>query len=265
MQNILENIIVIKIGGSTLGNHDTTLEDLVTLQKQGNNVVVIHGGGKTITEWLMKQGASTKFVDGERVTDQVGLEVVTAVLCGVVNKQLVAEINVLSGKAAGISGVDGSLIEGKIKKPEQGYIGQVTKVNADILLDLLRSGYIPVVSSVSLNTFQHPDGAPFLLNVNADTVAGEIAAALEAEKLIFLTDIAGICDRSGQVVTRMSIEEAEGLIASGVASGGMIPKIRAGITALSRITEVRIIDGRQSHALLNELKDRRGGTTIYRK
>jgi acetylglutamate kinase len=265
MQNRLENLIVIKIGGSTLGKHDTTLEDLVTLQKRGKGVVVIHGGGKTITEWLMKQGASTKFVDGERVTDQVGLEVVTAVLCGLVNKQLVGQINVLGGKAVGISGVDGSLVQGKIRNPEHGYIGQVIKVDTGILLNLVQAGYIPVVSSVSLNTFQRPDGAPFLLNVNADTVAGEIAAALEAEKLIFLTDIAGICDRSGQVVARISIEDAEGLITSGVASGGMIPKIRAGINALSRLTELRIIDGRQSHALLNELEDRRGGTSIYRK
>jgi acetylglutamate kinase len=265
MQNILNKIIVIKIGGSTLGQHDTTLEDLVTLQKQGIGVVVIHGGGKIITEWLAKQGVATQFVQGERVTDKVGLEVVTAVLCGVVNKQLVAEINLAGGIAVGLSGVDGFLIEGKIRNPEQGYIGQVMKINTGIINTLLESGYIPVISSVSVNTFEKPADAPALLNVNADTAAGEIAAALGAEKLIFLTDIAGICDKSGQVISKMSASEAEASITSGVASGGMIPKIRAGIRALVSAGESRIIDGRQSHALLNELENKRGGTTIYRE
>jgi acetylglutamate kinase len=265
MQKKLNKIIVIKIGGSTLGQHDTTLEDLVTLQKRGIKVVVIHGGGKIITEWLAKQGASTKFVQGERVTDKVGLEVATAVLCGVVNKQLVADINISGGKAVGLSGVDGCLLEAKIRNPEQGYIGQVIKVNVDILHTLLIGGYIPVISSVSINTFEKPVDAPSLLNVNADTAAGEIAAAIEAGALIFLTDIAGICDKSGQVIQKMSASEAEASITSGVASGGMIPKIRAGIRALVSSDETRIIDGRQPHALLNELENRRGGTTIYRE
>jgi acetylglutamate kinase len=260
----LNNVIVIKIGGSTLGQHDTTLEDLVVLQKRGVKVVVIHGGGKIITEWLTKQGASTKFINGERVTDKVGLEVVTAVLCGVVNKQLVSEIILSGGKAAGLSGADGSLLEAKIRDIEQGYIGQVVKVNTGILHTLMRDGYIPVISSVSLNAFEKPSDAPSLLNVNADTAAGEIAAALEAEKLIFLTDIDGICDKSGQVISKMNVGEAEASITSGVASGGMIPKIRAGIRALSSSKETRIIDGRRSHALLNELENQRGGTTIYK-
>jgi acetylglutamate kinase len=261
----LSKTIVIKIGGSTLGQNDTTLEDLVTLQKRGISMVVIHGGGKIITEWLTKQGATTKFVQGERVTDKVGLEVATAVLCGVVNKQLVADLNLSGGCAVGISGADGSLLEGKIRNPEQGFVGQLVKVNVEIINTLLQAGYIPVISSLCLNSFNQEADSPSLLNVNADTAAGEIAVALGADALIFLTDIAGICDKSGRVMSKVSSKEAEDYITSGVASGGMIPKIRAGIRALSCVLETRIIDGRQSHALLNELEKKHSGTTIFKE
>jgi acetylglutamate kinase len=260
----LKKPIVIKIGGSTLGQHDTTLEDLITLQKQGDDVVVVHGGGKIITEWLSKQGASTKFVQGERVTDKFGLEVVTAVLCGLVNKQLVAELNILGGKAVGISGVDGFLLECKIGNPAQGFVGQIIRVNTNLIKIIIEAGYIPVVSSISLFSIEKIADSPSLLNVNADTAAGEIAAALGAEKLIFLTDIAGVCDKSGKVISRIDSREIEDYITSGVASGGMIPKIRAGVRALSSVKETRIIDGRRSHALLNEFKLREGGTTIFK-
>ncbi len=258
------NVIVVKIGGSTLGQHDTTLEDIVELQKQEVAVVVVHGGGKIITEWLSKQGAAARFVEGERVTDKVGLDVTNAVLSGVVNKDLVASINNIGGKAVGISGVDGALLQGRIKSDELGYVGVIVKVDAKLLNTLLKAGFVPVVSSVSLNSFDRPSGAPPLLNVNADTAAGEIAAALHAEKLIFLTDIAGVCDKTGKVISRLNASEAETSITSGVASGGMIPKIRAGIRALESARETRIIDGRQPHALLKEIKSSEGGTTISR-
>jgi acetylglutamate kinase len=261
-----KNTIVVKIGGSTLGQHDTTLEDLVALQKRGLPVVVIHGGGKIITEWLTKQGAPTKFVQGERVTDKIGLEVVTAVLSGLVNKDLVSSICSLGGRAIGISGVDGALLQGKIKSPELGYVGDLVKVNIEPLESLLNESYMPVISSISLNA---PEGvqagiSPLLLNVNADIAAGEIAAALRADKLIFLTDIAGICDKSGTVISNLDIIQAESLITSGVATSGMIPKIRSCILALNRARVTRIIDGRQPHALLGEIESSRGGTTITR-
>ena len=156
MENAINNIIVIKIGGSTLGQHDTTLEDLIELQKRGLPVVVIHGGGKIITDWLAKQGASTRFVQGERVTDKVGLDVVTGVLSGVVNKDLVAALNNLGGRAVGIIGADGALIQGHIKNPDLGYTGIVDKVNTGLLEALLNAGYIPVVSSVSLTPRKNP-------------------------------------------------------------------------------------------------------------
>ncbi|MDD5703780.1 MAG: acetylglutamate kinase [Dehalococcoidales bacterium] len=264
MENKVNGIIIVKIGGSTLGRHDTTLEDLVRLQERGIPVIVVHGGGKIITEWLGKQSASTQFVQGERVTDKTGLEVAAAVLSGLVNKELVAAICALGGRAAGISGVDGALLQGKIRNPELGFVGDIHKVNTAILEDLLKAGYMPVVSSISLNAFAKPGSSPLLLNVNADIAAGEIAAAVKAEKLIYLTDIAGICDKAGQVLSRLSSREAEDLINSGVATSGMIPKIRSGIRALAHGGSTRIIDGRRSHALLGEIEGTGEGSTIYK-
>ena len=135
-----KNIIVLKIGGSTLGQHDTTLKDLVELQKKGVPAVVIHGGGKIITEWLGKLASETRFVQGERVTDKIGLDVATAVLAGVVNKDLVAAINIIGGKAVGISGVDGALLNAKVKNPDLGYVGNVDMVNKDLLITLIEAG-----------------------------------------------------------------------------------------------------------------------------
>jgi len=253
---------VIKIGGATLGSHDTAIEDIVKLQRRGKSLVVVHGGGKVITEWLEKQGVSSRFIQGERVTDQATLEVVTSVLAGLVNKEIVAAINGLGGRAVGISGVDGALIEGRIGDKEKGYVGAVVRVNTSLLEALLESGFIPVVAPVGLNSVDRPADAPPTLNFNADVVAGEIATATGAEKLIFLTDVAGISDRSGRLLSQLSPDEAEALVASGVASGGMIPKIKACLTALSNTSTTCIIDGRQSHALLKEIEGKDGGTTI---
>jgi len=257
----LGKVIVVKLGGATLGSHDTTIEDIVELQQQGKSLVVVHGGGKVITDWLEKRGISTKFVHGERVTDEATLEVVISVLAGLVNKEIVAAINSLGGKAVGISGVDGAFIQGRIKDEELGYVGSVVKVNPAPLEALLQSGYILVVAPVSLHV-DKPKKAPKLLNINADAVAGEIAAAIGADRLIFLTDVVGVCDQSGNLLPRLSPGEAEALVASGTASGGMIPKIKACLRALSGTSTTRIMDGRQRHALLNEIEGHSSGTTI---
>ncbi|MCK4368821.1 MAG: acetylglutamate kinase [Dehalococcoidales bacterium] len=256
-------VIVVKLGGATLGSHDTTIKDIVELQQQGKSLVVVHGGGKLITDWLEKQGIATRFVHGERVTDEATLEVVISVLAGLVNKEIVAEINALGGMAIGISGVDGAFIQGRIKEKELGYLGEVVEVNPAPLEALLKSGYIPIIAPVSLHAGK-PEKAPPVLNINADAVAGEIAAAIGAERLIFLTDVVGVCDQSGNLLPRLSPDEAEALVTSGVASGGMIPKIKACLKALSGTSTACIIDGRQQHALLNEIEGRGGGTTIQK-
>jgi acetylglutamate kinase len=258
----MQDIIVVKIGGSTLGQHDTTLEDLVALQKQGKKVVVVHGGGKVVTDWLGRMGVQTKFVQGERVTDKTGLEIAAGALAGLVNKELTAYIISRDGKAIGISGVDGGLIKGQIKNPEAGYVGKIIEINTGMIDSLLGLGYMPVISSIGLNMYPVERDPTLLLNINADVAAGELAAAIKANKLIFLTDINGVRDQSGNVITKLSRTEAETLITSGVATSGMIPKIRSCIRALDGGAEARIIDGRQAHALLKELESKEGGTTV---
>jgi len=260
----VDKVILVKIGGSTFGSHDTTIEDIVRLQQQGKSLIIVHGGGNLLSEWLTRQGIATRFVNGERVTDESTLEVATAVLAGLANKELVAAINSAGGRAVGISGVDGALIQGRAKDKALGYVGAVVKVDTALLEVLLKAGYIPVISPMSMNAFDKSAGAPQILNVNGDLIAGEIATAIGAEKLVFLTDVAGISDQSGKLLPGLSSDEAEALMNSGVASGGMIPKIKACLRALSGTSVTRIVDGRQSHVLLGELEGQGGGTTIYK-
>jgi acetylglutamate kinase len=262
LSNSLDNVSVVKLGGSTLGKHDTTIEDIVELQRQGKSLVIVHGGGKLVTEWLGKQGISTRFIQGQRVTDQATLEVAISVLAGLVNKEIVSAINNRGGRAVGISGVDGALIQSRIGDTELGYVGTVVEVNIAPLKVLLQAGYTPVVAPIGLSLPDKPGKAPPMLNINADAVAGEIAAAIGAEKLIFLTDVAGVCDRSGELLSQLSPDEAEALIGSKVISGGMIPKIRACLRASSNAVTSCIIDGRQPHALLSDIEGRVRGTTI---
>jgi acetylglutamate kinase len=260
-----KKVIVVKIGGSTLGNHDTTLEDLVELQKRGKSLVVVHGGGKVTTEWLDRLGIPTSFASGLRVTDGETMKVVAAALGGLVNKELVVAIQALGGRAVGLSGCDGNLLWASIKSPEMGYVGEIVAVDPGPLRLLLKAGYMPVVAPVS---FGSVEGRVMLLNVNGDTAAGEIAAALAAEKLIFLTDVDGIHDDSKRVFHRLNSAEAKDMIGAGIASGGMIPKIEASLRALTSTKLVRIIDGRAAHALRDDItaKARQivksGGTTI---
>jgi acetylglutamate kinase len=253
--------IVIKIGGSTFGSGDTTISDLVDLQKQGKDLVVVHGGGALITEWLKRQNITTRFVHGLRVTDEEALKVVVAVLSGLVNKELVASLQKAGAKAVGISGVDGGLVLAERQTTELGYTGEVRSVNCGILESLLEKGFIAVVSPVSY----YPEGAtgePMMLNLNGDSVTGEIAAALKADSIIFLTDVQGVKDAKGSYIPELSLQEADELINSGVAAGGMEVKLQACIRVARAGGRARIIDGRNTHALRDELLGRTPGTTI---
>jgi acetylglutamate kinase len=260
----MKDITVIKIGGYTFNSGDTTIEDIVALQKKKRSLVVVHGGGNTVTDWLKRQGIATKFVRGERVTDLHSLAVATAVLAGLVNKELTAAINLYGGRAVGISGVDGSLVESRMKDKELGYVGSAEKVNKDILEVLLKAGFVPVVSPISLYSLSRAGEEPGIINVNGDPIAGEIAIALKAKRLIYLTDVEGIKDKADKVIPRVTKAEAESLIASGVIAGGMIPKVNACLKALNAGSLTRIIDGRKPHALLDEYDKGDGGTTIIR-
>lgn len=261
----MNKVTVIKIGGSTMSSRDTTIEDLVALQGQARPIVVVHGGGNTVTDWLKREGVTTQFVRGERVTDVETLEVAIAVLAGLVNKEIVAAINNRGGRAVGLSCIDGSLIEAKAKNREMGYVGETVSINPAVLETLLLSGFMPVVSPVSLYAVARPADAAQILNINADPTAGDLAAALGAEKLIFLTNVGGINDASGKVIPEITAGEAQSLVESGVVSGGMIPKLNACLVALNAGAIARIIDGRKPHALMKEFEGHGGGTTILNK
>ncbi len=254
--------IVVKIGGSTLGNNDTTLEDLVYLQNKNIPLVVVHGGGKTITEWLNRANVPTVFIEGLRVTDLETLKVVTAVLCGLVNKELVSGICKRGGKAVGLSGADGSMIRARNINPKLGYTGEQLTIDIEILHNVLAAGYMPVIAPVCLGIYNDNNNTTNLINVNGDTVAAEIAAALNAEKLIFLTDVPGLYDQSKQLIHHMSMDRARELIDTGIVSGGMVAKIRACMSALRKVNVTRVIDGRVIHALSCEIEGRIDGTTI---
>jgi len=252
----MDKPIVVKIGGSTFGSHDTTLEDLVALQKEGKAMVVVHGGGNLITRWLSKQGVAAKIEDGLRVTDEATIEVVAAVLCGLVNKDLVAGIQSLGGRAIGLSGVDGGLMEAEVRDEKLGYVGEVVRINPQPVEMLLNEGFLPVIAPLALSA----DGQK--LNVNADTAAGELAAGLDASRLILLTDVPGVMDRSHKVYARMPASDVAALVSSGVVVGGMIPKVKACLCALSSVAMAQIVDGREPHALVQALAGKAAGTTI---
>jgi acetylglutamate kinase len=249
--------IVVKLGGSTLGSDDTTLQDVVTLNRLGIRVVLVHGGGSTISHWLNKVGQKAQFVNGLRVTDPETMEVVTMVLAGKVNKELVAEINTAGGRAVGICGVDAGLLRGEVKDPALGLVGKVTAIDTVLLTNLLAAGCTPIVAPIALG--QNGE----MLNLNADTAAAEIAVALGASKLIFLTDVPGIRGEAGQALARLTSTEAKDLIASGVIGGGMIPKTQACLKAIECISAAHIIDGTTPRALICELFTKQTkGTTI---
>ena len=254
--------IVVKIGGSTLGSHDTTLHDLAKIQRQGVKSVVVHGGGKIISDWMAKQGVMPRFVRGLRVTDAPSLEIVVAVLTGLINKSLVASLVELGSRSIGISGADDGMLRADIRDHELGLVGDVVDVNTAPINAILESGCIPVIAPVGVRIAGDGKEPLTLLNINADTAAGEIAAALGASKLVFLTDVQGVLDTSRRLVPRLTERQARGLINSNVAAGGMIPKLEACLTALRSGGVSHIIDGRTPSALIDVISGETLGTRI---
>jgi len=261
-ESLSHGTTVVKIGGSTLGAHDTTLEDLATLQRDGINPVVVHGGGSLISDWMARQGVRPIFKDGLRVTDQESLKIVVAVLAGLVNKELVVSLDAVGARAIGISGADGGILRARIKNHDLGYVGMVTEVNASPIRTLLDQGYIPVVAPVALGVSDKSHGTGFLLNVNADTVAGEVARALQADRLIMLTDVEGVLDRYKRLIPRLTRRQADELRNSSVIAGGMVPKIEACLRAIQQGTLSQIIDGRRPGALSDSIYGNPIGTRI---
>ena len=253
-----QKTIVIKIGGSTLGSNDTALLDIAAIQKGGLTPIIVHGGGATISKWMNDLGTMPRFVNGMRVTDQPTLEVVIAVLAGLVNKNLVVSLSKLGVKAVGISGVDGELFSSKMISPELGMVGEIVEVKTDIVQMLHEKGYIPVIAPLGTDV----TNGKALLNLNADVAAGKLAEVLMADQLLILTDVPGVMDNSQRRIPRLTSGQAKAILANGVASGGMIPKIEACLMALKNVTITRIVDGREANVLLRSLDGEDLGTRI---
>ena len=264
IQDYSGKIVVVKYGGNAMiSEHlkDSVIRDICLLQLIGVKVVLVHGGGPEITDVLGKMGKKSTFVDGVRVTDEEAVGVALMVLAGKINKTLVNLIELKGGSAIGLSGLDGHMLEAKIKKPELGYVGEITNVNVKPILDVLDKGYIPVVSTVGY------DGAGNLYNINADTAAARIAGELGAESLIAMTDIGGILrdkDDPGTLIPVIHTAEAHALITSGVICGGMLPKVTCCMDAIRwGVHRVFIIDGRVPHAILIEMLTNEGIGTMF--
>jgi acetylglutamate kinase len=255
------DILVAKIGGSTLGSHDTTLQDLVELQRRGLRPVVVHGGGATISEWLDRHNVPTRFQRGLRVTDAEALKVVVAVLAGLVNTELVASLQAMGGRAAGISGADGGLLRARLLDQQLGFVGEIMEVDTGPLRLLINDGSIPVIAPIAVRwDGGRPTGQ--LLNVNADTVAGAVAAALGAGRLAFLTDVPGVRSEEGDTLKRVSRADAERLKETEVIEGGMIPKVEACLTAGDEGCASVVLDGRTEGALLSLVEGETRGTAV---
>jgi acetylglutamate kinase len=250
-------ITVVKLGGSTLGSHDTSLRDIAQARRDGRSIVVVHGGGATISAWLTRAGIEARFVRGLRVTDEASLEIVVAVLAGVVNKGLVAELSMLGAPAMGISGADSLILQARRFDEELGYVGEIVRVNPYAIEELLRLGHLPVIAPIAIEAESGQ-----LLNTNADTAAGEIAAALGAERLVFLTDVEGVLDTEKRLMPRLNAKECRGLIDDAVAGGGMIPKLEAAVMASATGAATRIVDGTLAGALARVLAGEDQGTTV---
>ena len=258
-------IVVVKYGGNAMVSEELreqVMEDIVLLWLVGVRVVLVHGGGPEISDMMSRLGKKPEFVDGLRVTDQETVDIVQMVLAGKVNKTLVKLLEVKGGKAMGISGMDGGLIEAKMKRAELGYVGSITGVNIEPVMDLLEKGYIPVISTLGCDK----EGNTY--NINGDTAAAYIAGALGAERLIMMTDIAGVLrDKNdpNTLIPELTIGEAIKLFEEKVIAGGMIPKVECCIDAIHRgVERVIIMDGRVPHSILMEiLTDEGAGTMVY--
>ena len=264
IQKYYNKIIVVKYGGNAMINEEqkkAVMGDIVLLSLIGIKVVLVHGGGPEISEMLQKIGKRSEFVNGLRVTDAETAEVVQMVLAGKINKGLVNLLQNTGGRAIGLSGADGHMIEARQLDPALGYVGEITNVDTQLILDVLEKGYIPVISTVGC------DSEGNVYNINADTAASRIAGMLRAESLISMTDISGILrdkDDPDSLIPQIQVSDAPTLMRDGIISGGMIPKVECCIEAIRRgVNRVFIIDGRIPHSILIETLTDEGIGTMF--
>ena len=264
IQKYTGKIVVVKYGGNAMIDEklkNSVMRDMILLSLIGVKVVLVHGGGPEITEMLAKVGKETQFVGGLRVTDKETVEIAQMVLSGKINKSLVNLIENMGGKAIGLSGVDGHMIEACVKDERLGYVGNITKVSVQPIVDVIEKGYIPVVSTIGC------DNEGNIYNINADTAAAKIAGELHAEALISMTDISGILrDKNdpSTLIPWITVEEAPKLIEEGIINGGMIPKVECCVEAIRNgVKKVFILDGRVPHSILIEILSDKGLGTMF--
>ena len=264
IQHYYNKIIVVKYGGNAMISPElqkAVMDDIVLLSLIGIKVVLVHGGGPEINDMLRRVGKESKFVDGLRVTDEETIEIVQMVLAGKVNKKLVNLLQNTGGRAIGLSGMDGHMIEATMQDERLGYVGEITHINTAPITDLLDKGYIPVISTVGCDRENH------VYNINADTAAARIAGALKSENLILMTDITGVLrdkDDPSTLIPRIFVSEVPQLMSEGIIQGGMIPKMECCVDAIRRgVKKACIIDGRVPHSILIEtLTDAGIGTML---
>ncbi len=263
MQRYAGAVVVVKFGGNAMGDAAAMAEfarDIVLMKQVGVNPVVVHGGGPMINEMLDKLGITSEFVRGKRVTDQRTVEVVEMVLTGLVNKRIVQAIMDEGGRAVGLSGKDDDLMVAEADDPELGFVGRPVEMNVQVLRDLNAAGIIPVVAPVATGMQSNET-----FNVNGDTAAGAIAGALKADRLLLLTDVPGVKDANGDIVTQLSPDQVRAMIADGTIAGGMIPKTETALDAIEKgVRAVVILDGRLPNASLLELFTELGAGSIIR-
>ena len=262
LEALTHEVVVIKIGGNVLPHLEAFCEDIMVLAHARVLPVIVHGGGKAVTEWEQTLGREASFVQGLRVTDADALELVQMVLAGKVNSDLVAMLNARGIRAIGLTGADGELFSAKPRKKPAGlgFVGEVDEVNVATFVTLGEAGFVPVIAPLGITE----EGQ--LLNINADTVAGEIAKALAARHFMLLTDVPGVQDKSGEVLPELTSAKALSLIRNGTITGGMIPKVTACLDAMDGARSAHIVDGREPHAVLRQLLTLEPvGTQFYAK
>ncbi|MBC7145080.1 MAG: acetylglutamate kinase [Thioclava marina] len=263
LQRYTGAVVVVKFGGNAMGDDEAMAEfarDIVLMRQVGMNPVVVHGGGPMINDMLKKLGIESEWVRGKRVTDKATVEVVEMILSGLVNKRIVQAINDQGGRAVGISGKDDDLMVCEADDPELGFVGRPVEMNVQIVRDLYNAGLIPVIAPVATGV---ADNETF--NVNGDTAAGAIAGALQADRLLLLTDVAGVKNKQGKVITQLTPEDVAALIEDGTIAGGMIPKVETALQAVKEgVRAVVIVDGRVANACLLELFTEHGAGSMIR-
>ena len=248
----MKQIVVIKLGGSTLSEMDNNLKEIAELYMSGIPIVIVHGGGALISEWMNKLEIKTDFIDGLRVTDENSIQIVTSILGGLVNKTLVASIINKNCKAIGLSGIDDNIFTAKFLDQTHGYVGNIINTNSEFVELLLNKEYLPVIAPIAINN-ELID--PPLLNINGDIAASALAVSLQADKLIFLTDVDGVLDENSKLISTLNTAQSKSLISNGTAKSGMIPKINSCIDAVESNVESFIINGTKYGNLTSIIKN----------